>query len=447
MSKPATRILVVGTGGREHALAWRLSRTKGDDVDPTREVIVAPGNPGIARTFRCEPVETVADVVTFAVANAVALVVVGPEHYLDEGLGDALRAAGIPCFGPDKAAARLESSKAFMKDVAAAALVPTARHQTVRSVAEAAPFFASLPLGAGVVVKADGLCAGKGVVVCDDVDAGRAALMEMLGSGTDGPRFGAASQTVVLEERLPGPELSVFAVCSADDAVVLGAARDHKRLSDGDEGPNTGGMGAVGPLGANAGVDDDFLEDLRQRFFLPTLRVLKARGAPFQGVLFAGLMMDAQGAPSLLEFNVRFGDPETEALLYALDVDIFPLLLACATGTPLPALLADGKESSSTKRVGAVVVMAAEGYPTAPEKGAPIVGLMDASTVVDAEVFYAGVANGSFGMVVSGGRVLAVAGRGPSLETALARAYDAVAKIQFEGQQVRSDIGASLLVT
>jgi phosphoribosylamine--glycine ligase len=435
------KILVVGSGGREHALAWRLSAGSGRAPGLVHEVLVAPGNAGIARTFRCRPVVSVDDVVVLARAESVDLVVVGPEAWLDKGLIDALDDAGIPAFGPRQAAARLESSKAFMKDVARAAGVPTADFVVVESSAAAADFLASRR-GRGVVVKADGLCAGKGVVVCNDVDDARTELAAMLGEADGVPRFGEASRVVVVEDLLGGEELSVFALCNGDDAVILGAARDHKRIGDGDTGPNTGGMGAVGPLGGAEGVDDDLLDDVRARFVLPTLRELHRRGAPFRGVLFVGLMLDPAKGVSLLEYNVRFGDPETEALLFAIDVDFAPLLLACAQGTPLPAdLTATLRRHSSC---GAAVVVAAEGYPLAPEKGAPIVGLMAADALADVQCFCAGVAQGSFGLVVDGGRVLAIAGRGATFDDALDRAYAGVACIQIEGAQYRTDIGKSV---
>jgi len=435
------KILVVGNGGREHALAWRLSAGAGRAPAGVHEVIVAPGNAGIARGFRCLPAATVDDVVALARSEAVDLVVVGPEAWLDKGLVDALDGAGIPAFGPRKAAARLESSKAFMKDVARSAGVPTADFVVVEKSAAAADFFASRR-GRGAVVKADGLCAGKGVVVCSDIDEARDELAAMLGEVDGAPRFGEASRVVVVEDLLGGEELSVFALCNGDDAVILGAARDHKRIGDGDTGPNTGGMGAVGPLGAAQGIDDALLDDVRARFVLPTLRELQRRGAPFRGVLFVGLMLDPTRGPSLLEYNVRFGDPETEALLFAIDVDLAPLLLACARGTALPVDLTATLRAHSS--CGAVVVIAAEGYPLAPEKGAPIVGMMAADALADVQCFCAGVGQGAFGLVVDGGRVLAIGGRGATFDEALDRAYAGVACLQIEGAQHRTDIGKSV---
>jgi phosphoribosylamine--glycine ligase len=452
------KIVVVGSGAREHALAWRLACGTGSSPRRDREVVVVPGNAGIARFFRCAPATTVADVVAVVDREQADLVVVGPEAWLDAGLVDALRERDVPCFGPEAGATRLESSKAFMKSVARAAGVPTADFVVAGSIEEADEFLASRR-GRGVVVKASGLCAGKGVVVCADVDHARHELGLMLGAGTPeasaaGPRFGAASRTVVVEDLLPGAELSVFGLCDGEDAVILGAARDHKRLLDDDRGPNTGGMGAVAPLGAEDGVTPEFLEDVRQRFFLPTLQEMQRRGTPFRGVLFAGLMLDEAGAPNLLEWNVRFGDPETEALLFALDIDLAPIFLAIGAWQPLPAPLFAAVHAAVQRALNAAaytghakaatVVVAAEGYPDAPEKGQPLTGLLRAERVPDVKVFFAGVARGSFGLVADGGRVLAVTGRGATFDDALDRAYRAVDQIGREGLQVRRDIGRSV---
>ena len=449
-SKATMKIVVVGAGGREHALAWRLACGAGSEPRGDREVVVVPGNAGIARFFRCRGLQASSsggteqsseaarrvfdrDAVMSAIVDEQPdLVVVGPETFLDLGVVDACLTWGIPCFGPTAAAAGLESSKAFMKDVAQAAGVPTADFVVVKELADADAFLASRR-GLGVVVKADGLAGGKGVVVCDDVDSARAHVEEFLEG-----RFGAASRVVVLEDRMSGDELSVFALCDGDNAVILGAARDHKRLKDGDTGPNTGGMGAVGPLTEEDGVSAAFLEDVRQRFILPTLHEMKARGVPFRGMLFAGLMMNGK-QPSLLEYNVRFGDPEAEVLLAAYDVDFVPILLAIAQSQPLPA----GLCFTPSQKV-AVVVIAAGGYPDAPEKGAAITGVFQAERQPGVRVFSAGVASGPFGLVVDGGRVFAVASRAPSFDVAIEWAYRAVDRIAFEGMQVRTDIGATV---
>lgn len=436
------KIVVVGSGAREHALAWRLASGAGSSPRADREVVVVPGNPGIARFFKCRSIDNYAGRLREGVMSVIVdeqpdLVVVGPENFLDQGIVDACLTWGTPAFGPTAGAAGLESSKAFMKEVVKAAGVRTADFIVVRSPGEADAFIAEHD--GRVVVKADGLASGKGVVVCDDVDVAQKEVRAFLGVDSGRPRFGAASQVVVVEEKLFGDELSVFALCDGDDAVIMGAARDHKRLRDGDEGPNTGGMGAVGPLGKEHGVSDEFLEQVRRDFFLPTLKEMKARGIPFRGVLFAGLMVD-DGTATLLEFNVRFGDPEAEVLLAAIDVDLAPLLLTIAEGKPLPK----GLRFTATDKVAAVVVAAA-GYPHNPEAGAEINGIYAAERQVDARVFCAGVAKEGAHHVVNGGRVITITGRGATFDVALKRAYRAVDQLSFEGMQVRRDIGRSVV--
>ncbi|MBI1947711.1 MAG: phosphoribosylamine--glycine ligase [Deltaproteobacteria bacterium] len=443
------RVVVIGSGGREHALAWRLLRGAGSAPLTDRELVVAPGNAGMARDFarwshgraRCVPLAGagVEGVVATAVAERAELVIIGPEQPLVDGVVDALAAAGIPCFGPIRAAARLEGSKAFMKDVCAKAGVASAAYLATGRVDEARRFVdEQARAGKGVVVKADGLCAGKGVVVCARAADALPVVEDMLGIGRAAPRFGEASRTVVLEDLLPGVELSVFALCDGTDAALFGAARDHKRLQDDDRGPNTGGMGAVGPLDERQGVPATLLGEVKQRVVLPVLAELRARGAPFRGLLFAGLMVEGD-AVRVLEFNVRFGDPETEALLLALDVDLLPALLAVAKGERLPPLSLVSHDKA------AVVVLAARGYPDAPEKGAVLEGLEAAERVEGAQVFCAGVAPDEAGrLVAAGGRVLVVGGRGATFDDALDRAYRAVDRIHLAGAQLRRDIGKSV---
>lgn len=434
------KILVVGSGGREHALAWKLRG--GTTPIAERELVVCPGNAGIAREFRCEPPRGagIEGIVRLAQDERVDLVVVGPEQFLVDGLVDALADAGIAAFGPRRAAARLEGSKAFMKNVCQRAGVATAGFVATHRIDDAMRFIdARARAGKGVVVKADGLCAGKGVVVCPRAATAAEAARDML--GVDGPpRFGDASRTIVVEDLLPGEELSVFGICDGSNAVLFGAARDHKRLRDGDEGPNTGGMGAVAPLDERHGVPDTLLASIRERIFLPILDELRARGAEFRGLLFAGIMLH-DGEPSVLEFNVRFGDPETQALLMATSVDLVPILVACASGQQLPkGLTLHGQTSEKAT----VVVMAAEGYPESPQKGARIEGLEDAEQLEGVKVFAAGVAREGDHLVAAGGRVLAVAGRGARFDEALARAYAAVDRIRIAGAHARRDIGKSV---
>lgn len=443
------KILVVGGGGREHALAWRLGDGRLNESDPRiegREVIVCPGNAGIAREFRCEPPRGfgIDGIVQLARDERVDLVVIGPEQFLVDGLVDSLARAGIAAFGPDKEAARLEGSKAFMKSVCARAGVATAGFVATSRFDEARRFIDERARsGKGVVVKADGLCAGKGVIVCRSAREAVEAARDLLGgpdpqTGTKPPRFGDASRTIVVEDFLPGDELSVFAICDGHDAVLFGAARDHKRLRDGDQGPNTGGMGAVAPLTEPQGVPASMLARIRETVFLPVLDELRARGAPFRGLLFAGLMVH-DGEVRVLEFNVRFGDPETEALMVSTRTDVAPILLAVAKGERLPKGLALDMGAKA-----AVVVVASEGYPDAPKKGAVIEGLDDAERCDGVKVFCAGVQKDGAALKVGGGRVLAVCGQGESFAQAIDRAYVAVDRVRFAGAQVRRDIGRSV---
>ncbi len=358
--------------------------------------------------------------VALAGALRAGLVVVGPEAPLVAGVADALRQAGVDVFGPGAAAARIEGSKAFAKDVMAAAGVPTARTEVFADAALAA---ARARAWGPVVVKADGLAAGKGVVVADSGEEAAAACLA-LGQLPGGHHL-------LLEERLTGPELSVMALCDGERAVLLPPAQDHKRLLDGDLGPNTGGMGAYAPAWLLSPAQ---LEAVRQQIILPTLAELTRRGAPFRGALFAGLMLTPQG-PRVLEFNCRLGDPETQPILMSLGEDVAPLLLACARGTL--------SRESVTVRPGVAVgvVAAAPGYPEAPVLGAPISGL-DAAAATGASVFHAGTAERAGQVVVAGGRVLTLCAHGPDVTIARERAYAALAQVRFEGLQCRRDIGA-----
>lgn len=460
------KVLVVGSGGREHALAWRLGDGRMNESDVKiaegREIIVCPGNAGIAREFRCEPPRGfgIDGIVQLAKDEKVDLVVVGPEQFLVDGLVDSLARAGIPAFGPDKGAARLEGSKAFMKSVCARAGVATAGFVATSRLDEARRFIDERARsGKGVVVKADGLCAGKGVIVCKNAKEAVDAARDLLGgsdphTGAKPPRFGDASRTIVVEDFLPGDELSVFAICDGHDAVLFGAARDHKRLQDGDQGPNTGGMGAVAPLTDAQGVPASMLSRIRESVFLPVLDELRARGAPFRGLLFAGLMVN-DGEVRVLEFNVRWGDPETEALMVATRADLLPMLFTVAKGERLEkGITLDIANGTAGAGAGdskaAVIVVAAEGYPDNPLKGALIEGLEEAERCDGVKVFCAGVhkapsvAGGGDTLRVGGGRVLAICGQGATFAQAIDRAYAAVDKVRIAGAQVRRDIGRSV---
>ena len=426
------RILIVGGGGREHALAWRLARDPGVEV-----VIGAPGNPGMAElgpVVGDVTADDAAAIVDLAHAEGVDLVVVGPEAPLVAGLADRLRDAGIPVFGPEAAAARIEGSKAFCRTVAGQASVPMAEGAVFDALGPAVEY--ARALGAPLAIKADGLAAGKGVTVCATLPADEAALRDALEARV----FGAAGARVVVERALQGPEASVIALCDATTALALPAARDHKRILDGDRGPNTGGMGAYSPL---PDLDDAAVSAIVEAFHRPVLAALARRDTPFRGALYAGLMLTAAG-PRLLEFNARLGDPEAQGLLPRLDVPLAPLLLAAATDRLGPVAAALGIDSPLLPvRPGATVavVMAASGYPSAPRSGDHIEGL-DAARAEGALVFQAGTALDAGGALVThGGRVLSVVGEGTHLHEAAEVAYRAAEQISFAGRQYRRDIG------
>jgi phosphoribosylamine--glycine ligase len=417
-----TRILVVGAGGREHALAWKLSGEPG-----VNEVAVAPGSAAIAREprVRCLPDVDPLDgpaVVAAARAFAAELVVVGPEAPLAAGVADAVAAAGFAVFGPSAAAARIESSKAFCHEVAAAAGVPMARSGSFSAVEPALALVRSLAGdGRGSVVKADGLAAGKGVTVCDDSATAEAAIRAVLDR----------DPTVLVEERLTGREASAIALCDGRRAVALPLARDHKRLLDGDAGPNTGGMGAYSPL---PDLPDAAVGDLVAGFHVPILAELERRGHAFRGALYAGLILTA-GGPVLLECNARFGDPETQVVLPILDADLGELLDAVAHGH------LDEVKPIGSKGAAVGVVLASGGYPRAYDTGKVIHGLDEAAKLEGVIVFHAGTARNDTGEIVTaGGRVLTVVGVGQDLAEARDRAYAAADLISFEGMQRREDI-------
>jgi phosphoribosylamine--glycine ligase len=425
------KVLVVGSGGREHALALGLLASPS-----VGEVVVTPGNPGTAgpppdlahKSVRNAP----GPVLEVASSERPDLVVIGPEVPLCEGLSDQLTHAGHQVFGPSRAAAELEGSKAFMKEFAHRAGIPTARHITVRSEAElesALTGFDGPP-----VVKADGLCAGKGVVVASSHAEARESALDML----SGKRFGAAGKTIVLEERLLGVEASVHAICDGERFIVLPVAQDHKRVGDGDQGPNTGGMGTYAPALGNS---SEFIRKVEERILLPTLRAMASEGRPFRGALFAGLMVTPAGDPQLIEFNVRFGDPETQVLVSVLEGDLGEALAQAAAGNLTPGIVRHSGASA------VCVVLAAAGYPGTPQQGDAIEGLTRAATLPSVRVFHAGTRAEGGRIVTSGGRVLGVTARGASLSEAHRRAYDAVSGIRFSGMQFRRDIAARALTS
>ncbi|MGG5811345.1 phosphoribosylamine--glycine ligase [Falsiroseomonas sp. CW058] len=417
------RVLVVGGGGREHALCWKIAASP-----LLAKLWCAPGNPGIAEVADCVPIgaEDVPALVAFARERQVDLVVCGPEAPLTLGLADACAAAGLRCFGPGREAARLEGSKAFCKQVADAAGVPTAAWARFDDAGAARAHLRRH--GAPVVVKADGLAAGKGVVVAATLEEAEAAVADIMESRI----HGEAGASLVIEDCLVGEEVSFFALCDGTTALPLGAAQDHKRVGAGDTGPNTGGMGAYSPPPAfTPAMQDRVMAEIIR----PTLAEMARRGTPFRGVLFAGLMLTAAG-PKLIEFNVRFGDPECQALMLRLEGDLLPVLAAACDGTLGTATLRWGGAHSL------VVIMAAEGYPGTPRRGTEIRGLDRAAAVPGARLFHAGTARREDGAVVAqGGRVLAVGGTGPTLGAARDAAYAAVDAIDWPGGFCRRDIG------
>jgi phosphoribosylamine--glycine ligase len=414
-------ILILGSGGREHALAWKMAASPLAD-----KLFCAPGNAGIAREAECVALD-VGDhraVIAFCKSNTIDLVVVGPEVPLCAGIVDDLEAAGIKAFGPSKWAARLEGSKGFTKDLCKANNIPTASYERFKGAAAAKDYVRKM--GVPIVVKADGLAAGKGVVVAETTQEAEAAIDMMFGGGLGRPAW-----EIVIEECLVGEEASFFALCDGETAIALVSAQDHKRVFDGDKGPNTGGMGAYSPApimtaDVNARVMDEII--------MPTVRAMAAMGAPYKGVLFAGLMITRQG-PQLIEYNVRFGDPECQVLMLRLMSDIVPALLAACDGQLKNFDLRWYPDAALT------VVMAAKGYPGAYAKGSEINGLDSAAQVADVEIFHAGTTTENGHTLANGGRVLNICACGKNVAEAQQRAYSAVDKINWPDGFCRRDIG------
>jgi len=419
-------ILVIGSGGREHALVWKIRQSP-----KAGKVFCAPGNAGSAKLAQnvLIPVEDMEALARFAKDNMVGLTVVGPEAPLCDGIVDLFHEQGLTIFGPSGAAARLEGSKDFMKSVVTSAGAPTARYETHTVRDEAVEALERFP--GGVVVKADGLAAGKGVVVCAAREEAVAAIDRMMGR----MEFGAAGATVVLEEKLTGEEASVLVFCDGERYHMMPAAQDHKRIGDGDTGPNTGGMGAYSPAPV---VTQGILADIETSIIKPVIKTMRDMGAPYRGVLYAGVMITGDG-PKVLEFNCRFGDPECQPVMMRLKSDIVPLLTACARGK-LPS-----EPPEWDSRASVCVVMGAGGYPGLYQKGKKITGLEQVAAMENVMVFHAGTRMDGQNVVTSGGRVLGVTSLGDSVAAAVDLAYEAVEKIKWDGAVYRRDIAKRAL--
>lgn len=419
-------ILVIGSGGREHALVWKILQSP-----LVEKVYVAPGNAGTAQVAHNLPLTQKTEIVAWVHDNPIDLVVVGPDNYLAEGLVDELHMHGILTFGPTQAAAEIEWSKSYAKDVMREEGIPTAAFSVFSGFADACAFAlnASYPL----VIKADGLALGKGVVIAQSYDEAEHALTEMM----ERHAFGDAGSEVVIEEYLQGMEISVHVFCDGTHAVMFPPSQDHKRIFDGDVGPNTGGMGTIAPV---PGVTPEQMDDIQRTIVLPLLAALRKRGRPFSGLLYPGIMLTPEG-PKVIEFNARFGDPETESYMRLLKSDIVPIMRACAGGT-LADMTVEWNSGAAC-----CVMCASAGYPGTYEKGKVITGL---EAIADPEVviFHAGTRQSDTDaatIVTNGGRVLGITARGDDVRHALSRAYAAVETVSFEGMQYRRDIGQKAL--
>ncbi len=418
------KLLLIGSGGREHALAWKLSMSKN-----CSKLYCAPGNPGMEDLAECVDIaaDDIEGLTDFAVDKKIDLVVVGPETPLVMGVADPMRARGLKVFGPSKAAARLEGSKGFTKDICQKYNIPTAAFGRFTKVDEAVAFIEKT--GAPIVIKADGLAAGKGVVIAQSIEEAIVAAKDML----SGNAFGSAGAEIVVEEYLDGEELSFFALADGKTVLPFTSAQDHKRVGDGDVGPNTGGMGAYSPAHL---LTHDLHLKIMEQIIKPTMRAMEAEGCPFEGVLYAGVMV-VKGDPYLIEYNTRFGDPECQTMMLRLQDDLLEVLNACATGT-----LGDFSKINFSDDIALGVVMAARGYPASYAKGGVIGGLDKAQDVQGVKVFQAGTAKNDKAEIISvGGRVLCVTALGDSVLEAQQKAYEAVDKIDWDDGFCRRDIG------
>ncbi len=415
------RVLVVGGGGREHAICWKLAQSPKVD-----KLYCAPGNAGIAQVAECVPIKAtdVDGMVRWAKENGMDFVMVAPDDPLALGMVDTLEAAGIPAFGPRKNAAVIEASKAFSKNLMKKYGIPTAKYETFTDLQKALAYIEAQ--GAPIVVKADGLALGKGVTVAQTVEEAKAAARSMM----EDKKFGESGSTVVIEECMTGPEVTVLAFCDGEHLVPMLSSQDHKRAYDGNRGPNTGGMGAIAP---SPNYTPAVAERCRQEIFLPTVAAMKAEGRPFQGVLYFGLMLTPDG-PKVVEYNARFGDPETQPILSLLDSDLMDIFLACRNGT------LDQIDIRWKPGAACCLVLASGGYPVKYQSGYPISGLEEAAK--SAAVFHAGTKQGEDGAVLTaGGRVLGITALGKDLPEAISNAYAAAKPVSFQDMHFRTDIG------
>ncbi len=422
------RILVVGNGGREHALAWKIKQSA-----LVTEVYCAPGNPGMAELADCVPIDTsnIVEVADFAQTIKADLTVVGPELPMVLGIADDFARRGLSIFSPSRVAAEIEGSKAFAREFMTRHGIPSPAYRIYQSAEEAMAAVKSPPFGFPMVIKADGLASGKGTILAPDRHEAKAAVDLMM---TD-KKFGSAGNRIVIEEFLPGEEISFLVLSDGARVVPLMSAQDHKRVRDGDEGPNTGGMGAVSPA---TNMTVELHKQVMQESVLPTIAGMAAEGRRYQGTLYVGLMLTDKG-PKVLEYNARFGDPETQAILIRMKSDIVPILSGVAQGHLKDTRIEWAKEPS------ACVVIAAKGYPDAPETGQVISGLEALKGLPDVVAFHAGTAKKDDTTVTAAGRVLGVTALGANLETAIQRSYEAVAKVSFDGMHYRQDIGKKAL--
>jgi phosphoribosylamine--glycine ligase len=416
------KILVVGGGGREHALAWKLQQSP-----KVEKIFIAPGNAGTALVGENIRASTTEEVLAWLHTNPVDLVVIGPERYLADGLVDKVKGLGTMVFGPTRAAAEIEWSKSYAKQLMIEEGVPTAAYKTFTKADAAKTYLTAQTFP--VVIKAEGLAAGKGVVIAHNLTEAVGAIDAMLGEQV----FGSAGNLVVIEEYLEGLEVSVHAFCDGENVALFPVSQDHKRIYDGDKGPNTGGMGAVAPVSL---VRAEQLDEIKEKIILPTLAALKKRNRIFQGVLYPGIMLTQEG-PKVIEFNTRFGEPEAQLYMMLLETDLVDILVACAQGA-LPTVHVEWAKKFAT-----CVVLASEGYPGSPQVGKEVAGLESVSG--DIVVFHAGTNLVGEKVITSGGRVLGVTATGATLKESIDRAYNGLKPIHFDGMHYRKDIGASLL--